>query len=64
MSSTQKMTLYFPEELVSETKREALRQDRSVSWVMQMAWLMARERIQDLPGIEELQAELATDNGN
>lgn len=64
MSSKKKMTLYFPEELVTETKREALRQDRSVSWVMQMAWLMARDRIQDLPGIDELQAELVADIGN
>ena len=64
MSSKKKLTLYFPEELVTETKREALRQDRSVSWVMQMAWLMAREQIQDLPGIDELQAELVSDIGN
>lgn len=60
MSSKVKLTLYFPEELVEETKQEALRQDRSVSWIIQMAWLMARERIKDLPGLEELQAEIAS----
>lgn len=64
MSSKKKLTLYFPEELVNETKREALRQDRSISWILQMAWLMSRERIQDLPGIDEIQAELSPDIAN
>ncbi len=55
-----KVTLYFPEELVTETKQEALRQDRSMSWVLQMAWMMSREQIKDLPGIEEIQNEFST----
>lgn len=55
-----KVTLYFPEELVTETKQEALRQDRSISWVLQMAWLMSREQMKDLPGIEEIQNEFGT----
>ena len=46
MATKQTLTLNLPEELVAETKREALRQDRSLSWVLQMAWLMARDRIQ------------------
>lgn len=57
MATKQKLTLYLPEELVAETKREALRQDRSLSWVLQMAWLMSRDQIQDLPGIDELTSE-------
>lgn len=61
MATKTKLTLYFSEELVAETKREAVRQDRSLSWVLQMAWLMARDQIQDLPGLEELQAELSPD---
>ena len=52
MAAKKKITLYFPEELVEETKREAERQDRSLSWIMQRAWLMAREDMQDLPGID------------
>ena len=59
MSNKKKLTLYFPEELVTETKREAVRQDRSLSWVLQMAWLIARDHIQDLPGIDDLQAEFS-----
>ena len=61
MATKKKLTLYFPEELLTETKREALRQDRSLSWVLQLAWLMARDRIQDLPAIEELQADLGSE---
>lgn len=59
MSSKKKLTLYFPEELIEETKAEAIRQDRSVSWILQMAWMMSRDRLKDLPGLEEIQAELA-----
>ena len=60
MSSKKKLTLYFPEELIEETKAEAIRQDRSVSWILQMAWMMSRDRLKDLPGLEEIQAELAS----
>ena len=58
-NNKKKLTLYFPEELIDETRREAQRQDRSLSWVLQMAWMMSRERIQDFPGIADLQAEVA-----
>lgn len=61
MSTKKKLTLYLPEELVDETKAEALRQDRSLSWILQMAWLMSRERIKDLPGLEQFHAELASE---
>jgi uncharacterized small protein (TIGR04563 family) len=49
-----KLTLYFPEEMVETTKQEALRQDRSVSWVFEMAWKMSQDKIQSMPGIDEL----------
>lgn len=58
MAAKQKLTLYFPEEIVAETKQEALRQDRSLSWIIQMAWMMARERMQDLPGIEDFHLDI------
>lgn len=64
MATKKKLTLYFTEELIAETKREAVRQDRSLSWVLQVAWLMARDRIQDLPGIDELPLELGSDVAN
>ena len=53
MANKKKMTLYFSEEVVSETKQEALRQDRSLSWIMEVAWKIAREKLQDMPGMDD-----------
>lgn len=50
----EKLTLYFPAELVDEAKVEAARQDRSISWIMQMAWMVAREHLRQMPGIDDL----------
>lgn len=46
-----KQSLYFPEEMLTEIKREAWRQDRSLSWIVQQAWRLAREEIKKLPSI-------------
>ncbi len=46
-----KQSLYFPEDMLAEIKREALRQDRSLSWIVQQAWRLAREQIGKLPSI-------------
>ena len=53
MAKRKKLTLYVSEEVVLETKKEAMRQDRSMSWVMEVAWKVARERLQRMPGIDE-----------
>lgn len=53
MAAKKKMTLYFTESVVNETKQEALRQDRSLSWIMEVAWKIARERLQSMPGVDE-----------
>jgi uncharacterized small protein (TIGR04563 family) len=53
MASKKKMTLYFSEEVLNETKQEALRQDRSLSWIMEVAWKIARERLQTMPGVDD-----------
>jgi uncharacterized small protein (TIGR04563 family) len=52
MSSSQKkkVTLYFNAGMLAETQKEALRQDRSVSWIIQAAWRLAREEIRQAPG--------------
>lgn len=55
MAAKKKITLYFPEKLVNETKQEALRHDRSLSWIIEMAWRIASDQIQSMPGITELQ---------
>ncbi len=46
-----KQSLYFPEDMLAEIKREALRQDRSLSWIVQQAWRIAREEIRKFPSI-------------
>ncbi|HUU01343.1 MAG TPA: TIGR04563 family protein [Myxococcota bacterium] len=46
-----KQSLYFPEEMLTDIKREALRQDRSLSWIVQQAWRLARDDIKKFPSI-------------
>ena len=46
-----KQSLYFPEEMLSDIKKEALRQDRSLSWIVQQAWRIARDEIKKFPSI-------------
>jgi uncharacterized small protein (TIGR04563 family) len=46
-----KQSLYFPEEMLADIKKEALRQDRSLSWIVQQAWRIAKEEIRKLPSI-------------
>ena len=59
MAAKVKLTLYFPEELLKEAQNEAVRQDRSVSWIVQQAWKIARRRIGEYPSIEQLVEPLA-----
>ena len=44
-----KQSLYLNEEMLREVKAEAERLDRSYSWILSMAWKIARERIQSMP---------------
>jgi uncharacterized small protein (TIGR04563 family) len=48
-----KQSLYFPEEMLLEIQREAARQDRSLSWIVQQAWKLARERVASIPGVND-----------
>lgn len=50
MSDARKQSLYFPEETLREIQEEAIRLDRSLSWIVQRAWRVARERIAKIPG--------------
>jgi len=40
-----KQSLYFPENILSEIAEEAHRLDRSLSWMVQQAWRVAREQV-------------------
>ena len=46
-----KQSLYFPVEMLDEIKEEANRQDRSLSWIVQTAWKIARNDIKKFPSI-------------
>jgi uncharacterized small protein (TIGR04563 family) len=49
-----KQSLYFPEEMLIEIQREALRQDRSLSWIVQQAWKLARLDIKRMPSVMDV----------
>ena len=53
MATKQKLTLYFPPELLEEARNEALRQERTVSWILQKAWEFARHEIHKMPGADD-----------
>ena len=44
-----KQSLYFPEEMLREIEVEAERQDRSLSWIVQQAWKIARAELKKIP---------------
>jgi uncharacterized small protein (TIGR04563 family) len=46
---SRKQSLYFPEDMLDEIQREAGRQDRSISWIVQQAWKVTRADIRRLP---------------
>ncbi len=49
-----KQSLYFPEEMLKEIQEEANRQDRSLSWVVQQAWKISRDRIKAFPAVNDV----------
>lgn len=52
-SDKRKQSLYFPEEYLEEIRQESLRQDRSMSWLVQKAWEIARETIVHFPSAND-----------
>jgi uncharacterized small protein (TIGR04563 family) len=49
-----KQSLYFPEDMLQEIQREAERQDRSISWIVQQAWKVARADIRRMPSVNDV----------
>ncbi len=49
-----KQSLYFPEEMLLEIQQEATRQDRSLSWIVQQSWKVARDRIRSFPSVNDV----------
>ncbi len=48
-----KQSLYFPEDMLREIQESATRMDRSLSWVIQQAWKLARGQLAKVPGIND-----------
>ncbi len=60
-SDKRKQSLYFPEEMLKEIQREATRQDRSLSWIVQKAWKLARRDIVKFPSVNDIDEDVADD---
>ena len=53
-SDKRKQSLYFPEAMLQEIKDEAARLDRSLSWVVQRAWKLARLDVKKIPSVNDI----------
>ena len=58
-----KQSLYFPEDMLKEIQDEANRQDRSLSWIVQQAWRIARGEIKKFPSVNDVIGDEASDGG-
>jgi uncharacterized small protein (TIGR04563 family) len=43
-----KTCIKFPKEVIDEVKEESARQDRSISWILQRAWILAKDNIKSI----------------
>lgn len=50
---TRRQSLYFPAPMLEEILEEAIRLDRSVSWVVQTAWQFGKARLAVLHSVSE-----------
>ena len=57
-----KQSLYFPEEMLKEIQDEANRQDRSLSWIVQQAWRIARNEIKRFPSVNDVIGDESRDH--
>ena len=52
-SDKRKQSFYFPVSMIQEIKDEANRLDRSMSWIVQRAWVVARSEMRKIPSVNE-----------
>ena len=57
-----KQSLYFPEDMLNEIQLEANRQDRSLSWIVQQAWKIARAEIMRFPSVNDVLSGVARED--
>jgi uncharacterized small protein (TIGR04563 family) len=62
-SDKRKQSLYFPEAMLQEIKDEAARLDRSLSWVVQRAWKLARLEVKKIPSVNDIADDEEADSG-
>ena len=48
-NNTRRQALYFPSDMLAELEQESQRQDRSISWLIQQAWRIARQEMRHIP---------------
>lgn len=53
MAQTRRQALYFPAEMLVELQSEAKRQDRSISWLIQQSWKLARAELKKIPSTSD-----------
>ncbi len=51
-----KQSLYFPEDMLNEIMKEAIRLDRSLSWIVQRAWRISCTAVHTFPAVDSLVA--------
>ncbi len=61
-SDKRKQSLYFPEDMLDEIRKEAERQDRSLSWIVQKAWKTAREELRRFPSVNDVERQVSMDD--
>ena len=49
-----KQSLYFSREMLEEIEVEAIRLDRSLSWIVQYAWRHGKPAVRALPSMAEI----------
>ena len=53
LTPTIRVNCSLPPELFKEIQTESNRQDRSYSWLVQQAWLIARDRLKTLLSVDK-----------
>ena len=64
VNDRRKQSLYFADNMLDEIKSEAARMDRSLSWVVQKAWKIARNQVMAMPSANDPVALTAASDPN
>ena len=62
MAPTRRQALYFPSPMLEELQIESKRQDRSISWLIQQAWKIARKELAKVPSTTDYLPQVSYSN--